>query len=258
MTNRSLISTQQQGRVRVLQLGGGVAHPLSRAMIGALHAALYDAVADSSVGAIVFHGPGHIFCAGHDLKEIAQHRSDADHGEAYLHDLFEACGALMLDVARCEKPTIAQVEGIATAAGLQLVAACDLAFASQGASVCLPGVNNGGFCTTPAVAVGRTIGRKALMELTLTGQPRDAHWAERAGLFNALLPDADALAAHVDTVAQHIAGFDHPALSSGKAALNAQLELGLEAAYALATRVMVGHFMEPSRLAHEKTQKFAR
>src|SRR5699024_6848970 len=121
-----IITTVDQG-VLTLTLGAGPAHPLSAGMIAELRAALARAETDDAVRVVIIHGPGKIFCAGHDLKEIARHRSDQDLGLAYIKRLFNDCGALMQAVTRSPKPTIAMVEGIATAGGLQLVAACDLA-----------------------------------------------------------------------------------------------------------------------------------
>ena len=246
-----LVETHLSGGVLTLTQGGGVAHVLSGAMIGALDGALARAAEANEVRVVVLNAPGRIFCAGHDLKEIARFRGDADQGAARLTALFRACSAMMLRLATLPRPTIARVEGIATAAGLQLVASCDLAFAGQAARFCLPGVRNGGFCTTPAVAVGRRIGRNHLMELALSGDPVDALWAHRTGLVNAVLPEA-ALAGYVGEYAQRLAGHHGPALISGKRALDAQLALPLEAAYAHATEVMVGHFMDPARIEIER------
>lgn len=232
--------------VLTLTLGRAPAHPLSRAMIAALHDALSRAMADDRVHVLVLHGPGRIFCAGHDLKEIARHRADPDAGRAFVTGLFQACGALMLDLARCPKPTIAMVEGIATAAGLQLMAACDLAYAGPDARFCLPGVKNGGFCTTPAVAVSRVIGRRAVTEMALTGATYDADWALAAGLINRILPEA-ALAAHVGALARDLAACNQGPLRRGLETLDRHLEVSLEEAYALATPVMVEHFMDPGR-----------
>lgn len=251
MNAPALIDEQVDNAVLTLTLGGGVAHPLSLGMINALHDAITRAAENDLVRAIVIHGPGHIFCAGHDLKEIARHRDDADDGRAFVTALFEACGAMMLDVTLSAKPTIAMVGGIATAAGLQLVAACDLAFATPAATFCLPGVNNGGFCTTPAVAVSRAIGRKQVMEMALTGTPYDADWALRAGLINRIVPDQD-LAGTVQDFAAGIARFGHPAIGIGKRTLHEQRDMPLAEAYAHATPIMVDHFMDPARLALER------
>lgn len=246
-----LIEARNDCNVRFLRLGKAPAHPLSRAMIIDLHAHIREAASDPQVNVIVLEGPGQIFCAGHDLKEIARHRDDPDQGLAYLRALFTECGAMMLDLALCPKPTIAMVEGIATAGGLQLAASCDLIFASDRATFCLPGVRNGGFCTTPAVAVSRNLSRKQVMEMTLSGEAFDSAWALNAGLINRIYPSellADATMAFARTLATR-----HPkAIADGKQMLYRQLELPLDQAYAEATEVMIGHFMDPVRIAQEK------
>ncbi|MYM55753.1 enoyl-CoA hydratase-related protein [Thalassovita mangrovi] len=246
-----LIEARDDSNVRFLRLGKAPAHPLSRAMIRDLHAHIRQAAADPQANVIVLEGPGHIFCAGHDLKEIARHRDDPDQGLDYLRALFTECGAMMLDLALCPKPTIAVVEGIATAGGLQLAASCDLIFASDRATFCLPGVRNGGFCTTPAVAVSRNLSRKQVMEMTLSGEAFDAAWALNAGLVNRVYPPEqllDETMAFARTLATR-----HPkAIADGKRMLYRQLDLPLDQAYAEATEVMIGHFMDPVRIAQEK------
>lgn len=247
----SLVSEQQKGVVLTLTLGAAPAHPLSLGMIRDLHSALDRAAANDTARLVVIEGPGHIFCAGHDLKEIARHRDDADDGKTYLTELFVACGEMMQAVVTMPQATLARVEGIATAGGLQLVASCDLAFATPNATFALPGVQNGGFCTTPSVAVGRAVGRKALMDLALSGKPKDADWALRTGLINDVLPaeDIDArIAAFAETLSRA-----HPAaVAAGKRMTYQQLEMPLADAYAAATEVMIGHFMDPVRIAHER------
>ncbi len=242
--------------VLTLTLGGGKAHPLSLTMIGTLKAALDAAIADAAVKVIVIHGPGPIFCAGHDLKEISHHRADADHGQAFLQELFDACAAMMTTLAEAPKPTIAMVEGSATAAGLQMVASCDLAFVSEAARFQLPGVNNGGFCSTPAVAVSRALSRKHLMELLLSGDVLDADWALSAGLVNRVLP-ADRLAQETADFARRLAGRNAGPVQRGIATLNAQMHLPLAEAYAVSGVTMLGHFMDPDRIAQESRGKFA-
>lgn len=252
-----LLSERLDAGVRTLTLGNGRAHALSHGLIRALHAAIDAASADPETRVIVIEGPGHIYCAGHDLKEIARHRTDPDHGRAYLTALFQDCAQMMMAVTLCPKPTVAVVDGIATAAGLQLVAACDLAFASERATVCLPGVANGGFCTTPAVAVSRAVGRKHLMELLLSGESRDADWAMRTGLVNAVLP-SDMLAAHVETFARQLATRNPGPIATGKPCTYGHLDPDLAAAYASATEIMIGHFMDPGRIAQEQSSAFAK
>ncbi len=249
----SLIAEALSGTVLTLTLGAAPAHPLSLQMIRDLHAALDRAAQDPAVRLVVVDGPGHIFCAGHDLKEIARHRQDADDGKAYLTDLFVACGEMMQALVAMPVATVARVDGIATAGGLQLVASCDLAFATARATFALPGVQNGGFCTTPSVAVGRAVGRKALMDLALSGKPKDADWALRAGLINDVgtPPEIDRWIA---TLAQTLAQANPSALAAGKQMTYAQLDMPLSDAYAAATEVMIGHFMDPERIAREKAR----
>lgn len=251
-----LVELSRAEGVLTLTLGNGVAHPLSRAMIGALHEAIGAAGADHDINVILLHGPGKIFCAGHDLKEIARHRADPDHGEAYLRDLFTACSELMQAITLSPKPVIAACEGIATAGGLQLLASCDLAYATPESSFCLPGVVNGGFCTTPAVAVARAVGRKQVMELALSGTPVDAQWALSAGLINRILP-AEELMPFVTDFARTLATRHPRAVADGKQALYRQIEMPLDQAYAHATEVMIGHFMDPTRIARD-LEKWAR
>ncbi|MDQ2088395.1 enoyl-CoA hydratase-related protein [Marimonas arenosa] len=250
-----LVTATLTDGVCTLTLGGGKAHPLSSAMIAALHAAITEANETADANVIVIDGPGHIFCAGHDLKEIARHRADPDDGRVYLQQLFDDCAAMMQAVTFSPKPTIAKVDGIATAAGLQLVAACDLAFASHNASFCLPGVNNGGFCTTPAVAVSRAVGRKHLMELLLSGEVKDAAWGLRAGLVNEVT-DPSELASRTTAFARTLATRNPGPIAAGKGTTLRHLDIDLPAAYDLATETMIGHFMDPDRIAHEKTSRW--
>jgi enoyl-CoA hydratase/carnithine racemase len=255
MQSSPLVDATDAVGVRTLTLGAAPAHPLSLAMIQSIHTQLHDAAGDPDVNVVILSAPGHIFCAGHDLKEINRHRAADDHGEAFLHELFDACAQMMQTLATFAKPTIAVVDGIATAAGLQMVASCDLAFASPRAQFCLPGVNNGGFCTTPAVGVSRSIGHKHLMELLLSGENKSADWALNAGLINEVIA-SDTLYEHAHAFAIKLATRNAGPISAGKAALHAHRDLPLDQAYALATPVMVSHFMDKGRLAAEKTSKF--
>ena len=247
---RPLVATASENGVATLSLGAFPAHPLSLAMINALQAALDTAQADPAVRVIVFEGAGHIFCAGHDLKEIARHRDDPDQGRAFLTGLFAACATMMQTVATSDKPTIAKVDGIATAAGLQLAASCDLAIVSQRASFCLPGLRRGGFCTTPSVAVSRQIGRAALNELLLTGTPHDADWALRVGLVARVVPPAE-LGEAVRGFASELAAHYTDVAAHGRRVVREQADMALDQAYAHATEAMIAHFMDPVRLTHE-------
>lgn len=255
MQTTDLIEATDSDQVRTLTLGAPPAHPLSLPMIRALHCALDAAAAEPDINVVILSGPGHIFCAGHDLKEINRNRTTPDHGEAFLTTLFETCAQMMQTLAAFPKPIIAVVDGIATAAGLQLIASCDLAFASPQARLCLPGINNGGFCTTPAVGVSRSIGQKHLMELMLSGENQSAEWAMNAGLINRIIP-SDSLYAETQKFAVKLATRNAGPIRAGKAAVQAQRALPLDQAYALATPVMVSHFMDPGRLAIEQKSKF--
>ena len=249
----SLIATRQDGPVLTLTLGAAPAHPLSLGMIKALHAALDDAAANVDARLVVIEAPGQIFCAGHDLKEIARHRADGDNGNAYLTDLFTACGDMMQALVAMPQATLARVEGIATAGGLQLVASSDLALATENATFALPGVQNGGFCTTPSVAVSRVVGRKALMELALSGKPKDAAWALRNGLINDVLTPAE-IDAWIADLGAALSQANPVAIAAGKRMTNAQLQMPLADAYSAATEVMIGHFMDPARIAKERAR----
>lgn len=250
-----LVTTTDTLSVRTLHLGAAPAHPLSTPMIQAISDALDHAAADPDTNVVILSGQGKIFCAGHDLKEIARNRDTPDHGERFLTNLFERCADMMLKLANFPKPTIAMVDGIATAAGLQMMASCDLAFATPNAGFCLPGVNNGGFCTTPAVGVSRTITRKHLMELLLSGETKNADWALNAGLINRIIP-SETLEHEVQTFAATLASRNAAPISAGKAAVIEQLDMALNDAYAHATPVMVNHFMDAGRLAAEAKSKF--
>ncbi|HXQ09649.1 MAG TPA: enoyl-CoA hydratase [Caulobacteraceae bacterium] len=216
------------------------ANVLSSALMGALGEALAAAAADKDVRVIVLGAAGRIFCAGHDLEELRDHANGPSR-EA----LFAQCSALMMAIGACRAPVIARVHGAAVAAGCQLVASCDLAYASAAAKFAVPGINLGLFCSTPGVAVGRSIGRKAAMELLLTGETVDAERAAALGLINRAVPAAD-LDAVVDATARAIAAKPPHAVALGKAAFGRQMEAPLAEAYAIASRAMVENLAFPS------------
>ncbi len=181
---------QEGGILRLTMNRPAQRNALSEALIAALHGAVDAAAADPSVRAVIIGAMGPVFSAGHDLKEIAAHRSDPDRGRAYVQWLMTTCSALMQAIVNCPKPVIAKVDGHAAAAGCQLVASCDLAVASETARFQVPGVSIGLFCSTPMVALSRNVGRKAAMEMLLTGDAIDAREAARLGLVNrAVAPD---------------------------------------------------------------------
>ncbi len=215
---------------------------LSEALIGALHGAIDAASANDAVRAIVITGAGSAFSSGHDLKELTSHRNDPDRGRAYFAKIMSACSALMLAVVRSPKPVIAAVNGIATAAGCQLVASCDLAVASSEARFATPGVNIGLFCSTPMVALSRNISRKAAMEMLLLGDMVGAGEAKELGLVNRVVPADETVNAGVE-LGRKIAEKPKATLKIGKEAFHRQLELPLDEAYAYAARVMVENML---------------
>jgi len=233
-----LVLRHDQGGVTTLTLNRPAArNALSVGLMTELQAALDAIDADPSVKVVVLAGAGPAFCAGHDLKEM---RADPRR-EAY-EALFAQCAKLMMTITRIRQPVIARVHGIATAAGCQLVATCDLAYAADTARFATPGVNIGLFCSTPMVALTRAVGRKAAMEMLLLGDLIAAQEAERIGLVNTVVP-AEHLDAAIQTVAAKIASKSPLTLSIGKEAFYRQLELPTEQAYAYAAEVMTRNML---------------
>lgn len=209
-------------------------NPLSAAMIAALDGHLRDIADDAGVRAVVLTGSGRGFSAGHDLAEMRAHTGD----DAWQQGLFDACTAMMLRLTQLPQPVVAKVHGIATAAGCQLVSMCDLAVCTDDARFGLPGVNIGIFCSTPAVGVARSIGRKRAMELLLTGEMVDAATALDWGLVNRVVPAADldaAVARFTDVVVARSA----PVVANGKRTFYAQIDAGIGEAYEVAGCAMV-------------------
>ncbi len=209
---------------------------LSSALIADLQATFDRMATDTSVRVIVLAGNGRGFCSGHDLKEIRA-MSDVPEVEA----LFARCSRMMMTIATLPQPVIAKVHGIATAAGCQLVATCDLAVASTAAKFATPGVNIGAFCTTPGVALGRAVGRKHAMEMLLTGEMIDAQRAYEIGLVNRVAPP-EALDAAVAQLAMLIASKSSHAMASGKQVFYRQLDMGVSDAYAVAGHAIARAF----------------
>jgi enoyl-CoA hydratase/carnithine racemase len=205
---------------------------LSEAMLTALQQALDAIKADDNVRVVVMTGAGKAFCAGHDLKEMRAHPD-----KQYQQALFQRCSRMMLSVTQLPQPVIAKVHGIATAAGCQLVATCDLAVAANEARFATSGVNLGLFCTTPGVALGRNVSRKAAMEMLLTGEFVSAERAVELGLINRAVP-AEQLDACVGELSRNLVGKSPVALRLGKQAFYRQMEQGLEGAYTDASEVM--------------------
>ena len=192
--------------------------------------------------AVILRSAGAHFCAGHNLKEMTARRGDADGGFQYFQDLFASCSAMMLRIVRLPQPVIAEVSGIATAAGCQLVASCDLAIASDDAKFATSGVNIGLFCSTPMVALSRNVPRKLAMEMLLLGEFLPATRVAELGLINRTVP-AEALEGEAMAMARIIADKSPSAVKIGKRAFYEQLEMPLEEAYAFAGQVMAENMM---------------
>ena len=233
-----LLREDRDGIARLTLNRPAARNALSVPLMTTLEAALAEIEADTAIRVVVLAGAGPAFCAGHDLKEVRG-------GDGAAHQaLFAQCSRVMQAITGLRVPVIAQVHGIATAAGCQLVATCDLAIAADTARFATPGVNIGLFCSTPMVALSRAVGRKAAMEMLLLGDMIDAATAVRHGLVNHAVPEA-ALAETVTSLATRIAGKSRAVLAIGKPAFYAQAELPLAEAYAYASDVMVRNMREP-------------
>ena len=216
---------------------------LSLAMLEALIAELEAIANDDRARVVVLAGAGSALSAGHDLKEMQAHRDDCDRGRGYYVELFARCSTLMQAIVALPKPVIAAIEGVATAAGCQLVAACDLAVAGEKARFGLSGVNFGLFCSTPLVAVGRVISRKKAMEMAMTGRLYTAADAERFGLVNRVVPEGQAIE-EAQALARTIAQHSGPTLAIGKRAFYDQIERPLDEAYSVASLAMIDNLGE--------------
>lgn len=214
-----------------------VRNALSMALMQALDAELAAIADDAAVRVVVIGGAGPAFCSGHDLRELRAHP-----GRGAYEAVFALCSRLMQRIVGLPKPVIARVHGVATASGCQLVASCDLAVAADTARFATPGVNLGLFCSTPMVALSRAVGRKAAMEMLLTGDLVDAARARELGLVNRVVPEAG-LDAAVAALAGQIAGKSPLTLAIGKVAFYRQAELPLAEAYAYASDVMVRNML---------------
>jgi len=215
---------------------------LSEAMLAALQAELDAVAADDRARAIVIAAAGKAFCAGHDLKEMR-----AEPSQVYYEQLFTQCGHMMMTIQRLAVPVIARIQGIATAAGCQLVAMCDLAVAAREARFAVSGVNLGLFCSTPSVALSRNLNRKAAFEMLVTGAFISAEEAKQKGLVNRVV-DAEALDAEIESMVDSIVAKPRVAIAMGKQLFYRQLETGIEAAYADAGETMACNMMDGSAL----------
>ena len=217
-------------------------NPLSEAMIARLQEEFDRLAGERAVRAVIVRGAGRAFCAGHDLKEMQGARQAPDGGRAYFNDLFARCARMMTSIARLPQPVIAEVHGIAVAAGCQLVASCDMAVAAQSARFGVNGVNIGLFCSTPMVALTRNVPAKKAFEMLTTGRLIDAAEADSIGLLNRVVPEGEQGAAALE-LAETVAAKLGAAVRVGKEAFYAQAEMPLDAAYAYAGRVMAENML---------------
>jgi len=241
-SDAALIGKRRKGAVLRLTLENPPANALSMEVMAALQAALDDARDDANVQVIVIGAAGKLFSAGHDLKQMTAHRGDPDRGKAYFERTFALCSRLMQSIVEHSKPVIAEVDGIATAAGCQLVVSCDLAICSDQSKFGVNGIDVGLFCATPAVALTRNVTRKRAMEMLLTGEMIDAETALEFGLVNRVVP-SEALRETVDAIAGTIAAKSPVAVKGGKKAVRDQTGLGLADAYDCASRAMVENML---------------
>ncbi|MDD9841617.1 MAG: enoyl-CoA hydratase [Alphaproteobacteria bacterium] len=239
----TLVSTTIKGAVGFVTMQNPQQrNALSQAMMLALADALRQFEKTEQVRAIIITAEGTVFCAGHDLKELDAHRRDNDKGQAFFIETMRLCTGLMLQIVRHPKPIIAEIGGIATAAGCQLVASCDLAIASNKAQFATPGVNIGLFCSTPMVALSRNVSRKHAMEMLLLGDMIDAATAKEFGLVNKIVPH-DELRATTNAFAQRLAEKPALTITRGKSAFYEQCDMSLTQAYEFTGAIMVENML---------------
>jgi enoyl-CoA hydratase/carnithine racemase len=238
-----ILLREMAGSIAILTLNRPAArNSLSEGMIAELHAALKEIHDDASVRAVVIAANGTAYSAGHDMKELTARRADPDRGRAYFAEMMNACSAMMQAIVQLPKPVVAAVQGVATAAGCQLVASCDPAVASETATFATPGVDIGLFCSTPMVALSRNVPRKHAMEMLLTGEPVSAAAARDMGLINRVITAGTERDVAIE-LAQRIANKSAYTVKIGKAAFYRQLEMGMAEAYRYASEVMTENMM---------------
>jgi enoyl-CoA hydratase/carnithine racemase len=244
MTSEPLVlhETDARGVVTLTLNRPQAFNALSEGLLEALQAALDRVAADERARVVVIAAAGKAFCAGHDLKEMR-----AEPSLGYYERLFAQCGRMMMTIQKLPVPVVARVQGIATAAGCQLVAMCDLAVAARGTKFAVSGVNLGLFCSTPSVALSRNLPRKAAFEMLVTGDFIDADEARARGLVNRVA-EPDELDAEVERLVARIVAKPQVALAMGKQLFYRQLEVGIEAAYDDAGRTMACNMMDGSAL----------
>lgn len=238
-----ILLREMVGTIAVLTLNRpGARNSLSVAMIASLHAELNEISSDKAIRGVVLAASGPAFSAGHDMKELTARRADPDRGRAFFAETMNACSAMMQAIVHLPKPVVAAVQGIATAAGCQLVASCDLAIASETASFATPGVDIGLFCSTPMVALSRNVPRKQAIEMLLTGEPVPAARAREIGLVNRVVAAGTERDAAI-ALAQQVALKSAYTVKLGKEAFYRQAEMSLADAYRYAAEVMTENMM---------------
>ncbi len=239
----SPLHERRDGDIAILTLDRSAQrNSLSERLLGDLSAAIARVSSDASVKVVVIAAHGPAFSSGHDLKELNARRTDADGGRAYFAHIMQLCASMMLAIVRSPKPVIAAVEGVASAAGCQLVATCDLAVAGADARFSTPGVNIGLFCSTPMVALSRNVSRKRAMEMLLLGDMLSAEQAADWGLVNRVVPVGGALEDAL-AMARQIASKSPATVAIGKRAFYDQVEVSLQEAYTQTAEVMVRNMM---------------
>ncbi len=239
----NILLREKQGPIEILTLNDPKKlNALSEEMLSKLQETFDEISTQNDVRAVILRGQGKAFCAGHDLKQMQQARQSKDGGQAYFYELFKKCGKMMLTISQMPQPVIAEVRGIATAAGCQLVATCDLAIASSNASFGVNGVNIGLFCSTPMVALSRNIGRKKTFEMLVTGEFLDPDMAMSFGLINKVVPDHKTQRETLD-LAEKITKKLGQAVKIGKKAYYKQIELPIDEAYEYTAEVMATNML---------------
>ncbi len=239
----SLIKTETSNKIfKIILNDSKHQNTLSEKMIKELIQAIEGTNVDNKIKVIILSSTGKVFCAGHNLKDLNSQRSQKDKGENYYKKLFNMCSELMIKINKNKKPIIAMVDGIATAAGCQLVSSCDLAYSSEKSQYATPGVNIGLFCSTPMVPLSRTIGKKQAMEMLLTGDLIDAKKALDIGLINNIFK-SETLEKNVLKIADKIASKSLTTLKIGKDAFYKQKEMNIEDAYKFTSKIMTENML---------------
>ena len=233
----------ERGILRLTMNNSDQKNPLSEIMMSLLTNEIKRASSDKSVRVIVLAATGNVFSSGHDLKEITTARESEDNGEVYFKKLFDYCSSLMQLIVNTPQPVIAEIDGVATAAGCQLVASCDLAIASHESKFATPGVNLGLFCSTPMVALSRNVNKKNAMEMLLTGDFINAVKAQEIGLINNTVSKEE-LTLEVNKLAEKIASKSTMTVATGKKAFYAQAEMDLSKAYKYTSKTMTDNLLK--------------